>query len=97
MSPREKEVYRFLACGLMNKQIAWELGIGEATVKALVSAVLRKAGASSRSQVALIAHGISLEAELDRARAARVDRLPEPLALPAPPLRLPAPEAGVEA
>lgn len=91
MSPREEEVYRFLGSGLMNKQIAWELGIGEATVKALVSTVLRKTGATSRSQAALLAHGIPIEEELDKARAAaRIERTPTPLCLPAP-------AAGVEA
>lgn len=90
LSPREEEVFRFLAAGLMNKQIAWELGIGEATVKALVSTVLRKTGATSRSQAALLAHGIAIEEELDKARAAaRIERT-------APPLCLPAPAAGVE-
>jgi DNA-binding CsgD family transcriptional regulator len=90
LSPREDEVFRFLGAGLMNKQIAWELGIGEATVKALVSAVLRKTGTCTRSQLALVCHGISLEEELTKARAAMVERT-------APPLCLPAPAAGVEA
>ncbi len=84
MSPREEEVFRFLGAGLMNKEIAWELGIGEATVKALVSAVLRKVGATSRSQAALLAHNIPLAEELDKARAAaRIERTPSPLSLPA--------------
>ena len=56
--------------GLLNKQIAYELGIGEATVKALVSAVLRKSGAINRSQVVLIVHGICLNSELEKDRAA---------------------------
>ncbi len=90
MSPREEEVYRYLAAAIMNKQIAWELGVGEATVKALVSAVFRKTGTCTRSQVVLIAHGFSLADELARARAARINRHPAPLALPTP-------AAGVEA
>nr|WP_246781316.1 LuxR C-terminal-related transcriptional regulator [Rhodoblastus sphagnicola] len=78
----------------MNKQIAYELGIGEATVKALVSAVLRKTGATSRSQAALLAHGIPIEDELARARAAtRVERTAAPLRLGLPS----APPAGAEA
>ncbi len=81
MSPREEEVFAFLGAGLMNKQIAWELRIGEATVKALVSAVLRKIGATSRSQAALLAHDIPLAEELERARAAMVERTPPPLSL----------------
>lgn len=90
MSPREEEVFAFLGAGLMNKQIAWELGIGEATVKALVSAVLRKTGAFSRSQVVLIFHKIPLAVELKKARAARIART-------APPLSLPPPAAGADA
>ncbi|WP_294534627.1 helix-turn-helix transcriptional regulator [uncultured Rhodoblastus sp.] len=83
MSPREEEVFRFLGAGLMNKQIAYELGIGEATVKALVSTVLRKTGTCTRSQLALVCHGISLAEELTKARAAMIDRNPPPLCLPA--------------
>ncbi len=43
------------ACrGLLNKQIAFELGVSEATVKAHVSAVLQKLGVDSRTQAVIL-------------------------------------------
>lgn len=81
MSPREEEVFRFLGTGLMNKNIAHELGISEVTVKSIVSAVFRKLGVHTRSEAALLAHGIPIEVELARARA--FARTQPPLCLPA--------------
>ncbi len=52
---REAEVLRLLARGKANKQIARELYVEEKTVKAHVSAVLRKLSVSSRTQAALYA------------------------------------------
>ncbi len=43
-----------LAEGLLNKQIAFELGVSEATVKAHVSAVLQKLGVDSRTQAVIL-------------------------------------------
>ena len=42
-----------LAEGLLNKQIAYELGVSEATIKAHVSAVLQKLGVDSRTQAVI--------------------------------------------
>ena len=45
-----------LVCeGRLNKQIAHELSIAETTVKAHMTAILRKLGAQSRTQAVLIA------------------------------------------
>ena len=41
--------------GLLNKQIAWELGVSEATIKAHVSAILTKLGVESRTQAVIAA------------------------------------------
>ena len=41
--------------GLLNKQIAYELGVSEATVKAHVSAVLQKLGVENRTKAVLAA------------------------------------------
>ncbi|MFM7336521.1 MAG: response regulator transcription factor, partial [Tabrizicola sp.] len=41
--------------GLLNKQIAYELSIAETTVKAHVTAIMRKLGVQSRTQAVLIA------------------------------------------
>lgn len=42
--------------GRLNKQIAYELGIAESTVKAHVSAIFRKLKVQNRVQAALVAH-----------------------------------------
>ncbi|MBA2345247.1 MAG: response regulator transcription factor [Rubrobacter sp.] len=55
LTEREAEVLRLLARGKANKQIARELYVEEKTVKAHVSAVLRKLSVSSRTQAALYA------------------------------------------
>jgi DNA-binding NarL/FixJ family response regulator len=43
-----------LAEGLLNKQIAYELSVSEATIKAHVSAVLQKLGVDSRTQAVIL-------------------------------------------
>ena len=42
-----------LSQGLLNKQIAYELKVSEATVKAHVSAILQKLGVDSRTQAVI--------------------------------------------
>ncbi len=65
LTDRESEVLRLIAQGKANKEIAFELGIGEKTVKSHVSAILGKLGVQSRTQAALYAAQIGL-AELPR-------------------------------
>jgi two-component system nitrate/nitrite response regulator NarL len=50
LTPREREVLALLARGLGNKQIAWELGVSEHTVKYHVSSLYAKLGAGSRTE-----------------------------------------------
>jgi len=50
LTPREREVLALLAQGLGNKQIAWELGVSEHTVKYHVSSLYAKLGAGSRTE-----------------------------------------------
>ncbi len=52
LTPREREVALLVAGGLTNRQIAGELTISERTVTTHVERILRKLGATSRSQVA---------------------------------------------
>jgi DNA-binding NarL/FixJ family response regulator len=49
-----------LSEGLLNKQIAYELGVSEATVKAHVSAILDKLGVDSRTQAVIAASKIGV-------------------------------------
>jgi FixJ family two-component response regulator len=47
LSSREREVLAFVACGLMNKQIAAELGLAEITVKIYRGHIMKKMRAKS--------------------------------------------------
>ncbi len=53
LTPQQTRVLSMLGEGLLNKQIAYELGVSEATVKAHVSAVLQKLGVDSRTQAVI--------------------------------------------
>lgn len=52
LSARELEVLRLVVQGLQNKQIAWELGISEETAKIHMKSILKKLGATDRTQAA---------------------------------------------
>ncbi len=54
LTPQQGRVLGMLAEGLLNKQIAYELGVSEATIKAHVSAVLQKLGVDSRTQAVIL-------------------------------------------
>jgi DNA-binding NarL/FixJ family response regulator len=60
LTPQQVRVLMMLSEGLLNKQIAYELGVSEATVKAHVSAVLQKLGVDSRTQAVIAAAKIEL-------------------------------------
>ncbi len=55
LTPQQFKVLMALADGRLNKQIGYELSITEATVKAHITAVLRKLGLYRRTQAALLA------------------------------------------
>ncbi|GAB3312146.1 response regulator transcription factor [Luteimonas notoginsengisoli] len=61
LTPQQFRVLQMLGEGLLNKQIGYELGVSEATVKAHMTAILRKLGASNRTQAVLIAGRLALE------------------------------------
>src|SRR6202012_4148955 len=50
LTPQQVRVLMMLSDGLLNKQIAYDLGVSEATIKAHVSAILQKLGVESRTQ-----------------------------------------------
>lgn len=54
LTPAQRRVITGLSDGLLNKQIAYEMGISEATVKAHMTAIFRKLGANNRTQALLI-------------------------------------------
>ena len=55
LTPQQFRVLQMLGSGKLNKQIGYELGVSEATIKAHMSAILRKLGASNRTQAVLMA------------------------------------------
>ncbi len=54
LSDRQTAVLKLVTDGKSNKQIAWELSISETTVKAHMTAILRKLGVSSRAQAIVL-------------------------------------------
>jgi DNA-binding NarL/FixJ family response regulator len=55
LTPQQVRVLMMLSEGLLNKQIAFQLSVSEATVKAHVSAILQKLGVESRTQAVIAA------------------------------------------
>lgn len=64
LTPQQTRVLSMLGEGLLNKQIAYELDVSEATIKAHVSAVLLKLGVDSRTQAVIIMNKIGADATL---------------------------------
>lgn len=58
LTPQQTRVLMMLREGLLNKQIAYELSVSEATVKAHVSAILQKLNVDSRTQAVIAASRI---------------------------------------
>ena len=64
LTPQQFRVLTMLAEGLLNKQIAWELKVSEATVKAHMTAIMKKLGVQNRTQAELAVSGLALSGEL---------------------------------
>jgi len=60
LTPQQVRVLMMLSEGMLNKQIAYELSVSEATVKAHVSAILQKLGVDSRTQAVIAAAKIEV-------------------------------------
>jgi NarL family two-component system response regulator LiaR len=60
LTRRETEVLQLLAQGLSNKELAYQLSLGEKTIKTHVSSILLKLGVQSRTQAALEAVRLGL-------------------------------------
>ncbi|MCV6612676.1 MAG: response regulator transcription factor [Amphritea sp.] len=61
LTPQQFRVLTMLTEGLLNKQIAYELNVSEATIKAHVTAILRKLGVHSRTQAVIAAQRLGVE------------------------------------
>jgi DNA-binding NarL/FixJ family response regulator len=55
LTPQQVRVLMMLSEGLLNKQIAYELSVSEATIKAHVSAILQKLQVENRTQAVIAA------------------------------------------
>jgi DNA-binding NarL/FixJ family response regulator len=65
LTPQQFRVLMMIADGLLNKQIAGELDVSEATVKAHVTAIFRKMHVRSRTQAAVAARRLEQVARTD--------------------------------
>ena len=63
LSPREREVLAFVASGLMNKQIAAELGLAEITVKIYRGHIMKKMQAKSLAELIRITETLGIRPE----------------------------------
>lgn len=53
LTPQQYKVLIMLRDGSLNKQIAWELNVSEATIKAHITAIFRKLGVKNRTQAVI--------------------------------------------
>lgn len=60
LTPMQLKILNGVHSGRLNKQIAFDLGIAEATVKAHMTVLMRKLNVRNRTQVALAAHAMKL-------------------------------------
>ena len=61
LTRQQARILHLICEGRLNKQIAFDLSISEATVKAHVTAILRKLGVQSRTQAVVLARGARFE------------------------------------
>jgi DNA-binding NarL/FixJ family response regulator len=60
LTPKQFQVLQLLQNGLLNKQIAFDLNITEATVKAHISALFRKLNVNTRTQAVLLLKNLDI-------------------------------------
>jgi len=61
LTPQQFRVFMLVSEGMLNKQIAYEMGVAEGTVKAHVTAILKKFGAYSRGHLIIAAQQLGTE------------------------------------
>ena len=64
LTNQQSRILQLICEGKLNKQIAFDLSIAETTVKAHVTAIMRKLGVQSRTQAVLIAKKASFASVL---------------------------------
>jgi len=66
LTPTQRKVLDGVHSGRLNKQIAFDLGIAEATVKAHMTILMRKLNVRNRTQVAIVAELMNGQREAAR-------------------------------
>ncbi|MCG9746065.1 response regulator transcription factor [Shewanella sp. Isolate8] len=61
LTPQQYKVLQMFAEGLLNKQIAYDLGVSEATIKAHATAIFRKLGVRNRTQAVIALQQLEME------------------------------------
>lgn len=61
LTPQQTRIMKLICAGKPNKQIAFELSLAEATVKAHITALLRRLGVQNRTQAAVLVESASLD------------------------------------
>ena len=64
LTPAQRRILAQLGEGRLNKQIAYELDISEATVKAHITAIFRKLGVVNRTQAVLLAGKLHVDQDV---------------------------------
>jgi DNA-binding NarL/FixJ family response regulator len=59
LTPQQYKVLTMLSDGLLNKQIAYELNVSEATIKAHMTAIFRKLRVNNRTQAVILLNGMN--------------------------------------
>jgi len=60
LTPQQARIMKLICAGKPNKQIAYELSLAEATVKAHITALLRRLGVQNRTQAAVLVESANL-------------------------------------
>ncbi len=63
LTPRERQVFSLVVSGMINKEVAWELGISEKTIKVHRAQVVQKMGARSLPDLVRMAGRLGIPAE----------------------------------
>ncbi len=61
LTPQQSRIMKLICAGKPNKQIAYEMSLAEATVKAHITALLRRLGVNNRTQAAVLVKSASLD------------------------------------
>lgn len=61
LTPQQSRIMSLICAGKPNKQIAYELSLAEATVKAHITALLRRLGVRNRTQAAVLVNSVTFD------------------------------------